>query len=433
MISIHKSVWYKKNTAIEPKEGSRRRGSRLWFVMIVMLFELSAIMGTGSPRARAEGEVYRVNPSTVPYQKRYTKSVRYNSKTKQYYMLRSYLEQLEKDGGGTLTLEAGTYRICNTLYVPSHVTILLEDGVTILKTKETGTTELISSKSLFQLAAPSKAKTEGAYGGYEGETGITFRGMGTAVLDLGFVRDAIGIVLCHNTEVSISGITFQNMYSGHFIELDASSEVTIEQNSFLNHKPSASGNKEAINLDTPDRITGGIRLVWTKYDGTPNRNILIRRNTFDHLERAVGTHKYTEGKYHEKVQLLENKISNTTSDAIRALNWKAPVIRGNEIRMVAGGKGTDRGILASGLMAPEITDNTFIDVPRSIQIMPWKNTKAGEAYEVTYNELTTKDMDLMLRNTLIRCGEKFIRVNKTYQVFNRDTDKYYFSSEFIKQ
>ena len=370
--------------------------------------------------------------SSEPFQNAYQNSSNYNSATKHYYVLRSYLEQLERIGGGTLTLEAGTYKICNTLYVPSQVTILLKDGATIVKTEETGAEGLTSSKSIFQLAAPSKSKTEGAYGGYDGETDITIRGDGTAVIDLGYIQDAIGIILCHNTEVTISGITFQNMYSGHFIELDASSEITIEQNSFLNHKPSASGVKEAINLDTPDRNTGGINAVWTKYDGTPNRNILIRGNTFHSLERAIGTHKYTQGKYHENVQLLENKISNTTSDAIRILNWTAPVIKGNEIRMVAGGKGTDRAILGSGLKAPVITDNIFVDVPRPIQLMPWRNTGAGEAYEVTYNELTAQDINLMLKNTLIRCTESFIRVNRTYNVFDRDTDKHYYSSEYVR-
>ncbi len=375
---------------------------------------------------------FMINEASEPFQNAYRNSSNYNSATKQYYVLRSYLEQLERIGGGTLTLEAGTYKICNTLYVPSHVTILLKDGVTVQKTEETQSGGLISSKSVFQLAAPSQSKTEGAYGGYDGETDITFRGMGTAVIDLDFVQDAIGIVLCHNTEVTISGITFQNMYSGHFIELDASSDITIEQSSFRHHKPSVSGAKEAINLDTPDRNTGGFNAVWTKFDGTPNRNILIRGNSFHDLERAIGTHKYTQGKYHNNVQLLENKISNTTSDAIRILNWTAPVIKGNEISRVAGGKGTDRAILGSGLKAPVITDNTFIDVPRPIQLMPWRNTGEGEAYAVTYNELTATDVDLMLKNTLIRCLENFIRVNLTYNVFDRDTDKYYYSSEYIK-
>ncbi len=380
---------------------------------------------------------FSVKPDSETFQKAFINYSTYNSATKQYYVLRSYLEQLERTGGGILTLEPGTYRICNTLYVPSHVTIVLKDGVTIMKTEETGAGELLSSKSIFQLAAPSKSKTEGAYGGYEGETDITFRGEGTAVIDLDFTLDAIGIVLCHNTKVEISGITFRNMYSGHFIELDASSDITIRQNRFLYHKPSSSGIKEAINLDTPDRKTGGFHAPWTKYDGTPDKDILITENIFENLERAIGTHKYTQGKYHENVQIINNKITNTSSDAIRVLNWASPVIKGNEIRMVAGGRGSDRAILISGLKsggqkATMITENTFCDVPRPIQLMPWRNTKEGEEYETAYNEFTPEEMDLMLKNNLLRCGEVFIRVNRTYNVFDRDTSRYYYSYLYIK-
>ena len=376
---------------------------------------------------------FTVSPSSQPFQNAFLNYSTYNNASRQYYVLRSYLEQLERTGGGTLTLEAGTYEICNALYVPSHVTILLKDGVTIRKTEQTGIDDLVSSKSIFQLAAPSKSKTEGAYSGYNGETDIHIRGEGKAVIDLSYIQDAIGIVLCHNTEVTISGITFQNMYSGHFIELDASRNITIEKNSFLHHKASASGIKEAINLDTPDKNTGGFTAPWTSYDRTPNRDILIQSNTFDDLERAVGTHKYSEGKYHENIQLLDNRISDTASDAIRILNWISPVIKGNEIRKVAGGIGTDRAILASGLKSPVITDNIFIDVPRPIQLMPWRNSREGEEYETTYNEVTSEEMVLMLKNTLIRCGETFIRVNHSINVFDRDTDRYYYHSEDIRQ
>jgi hypothetical protein len=36
-------------------------------------------------------------------------------------LLRSYLERLEKNGGGKLILKKGTYKITNTLYIPSNV------------------------------------------------------------------------------------------------------------------------------------------------------------------------------------------------------------------------------------------------------------------------------------------------------------------------
>lgn len=365
-----------------------------------------------------------INPKSDPYLKMFMNYSTYNNNTKHYYVLRSYLEHLETIGGGTLTLEAGTYNITNSLNVPSNVTIKFKDGVIIKKTDNTGLKDLPAASSLFILVAPSKANLEGAYGGYNGESNIQILGEGTAVIDLNYVKDSIGIVLGHNKNVTISGITFKNMHSGHFIELDASMNVVIENNKFENHKTSPNKNKEAINIDTPDATTEGFHQVWTKYDCTPNKDIYIKNNTFNNLERAIGTHKYSGGKYHENINIIDNVISNTTSDAIRVLNWSKPVIRGNKISKVADGGSNLRAILVSGVIRPVITKNTFEDVARPIQIMPWKNEGPGSQYDITYNDVTYNDIELMKDNTLIRVTENFIRFNRTYKVYDKDTEKY---------
>jgi len=375
---------------------------------------------------------YTITKLSETFENYFTNYSTYNSNTKQYYVIRSYLEQLERIGGGTLTLKAGTYEITNTLYIPSHVTIYCEDGVVIKKGKDTNSAIMENAKSIFQLAAPSKSTTAGAYGSYDGETDIHFKGQGTVIIDLNYIQDSIGIVLGHNTEVSITGITFQNMYSGHFIELDASRDVIIKNNRFINHKPSQSGIKEAINIDTPDKNTQGFNAIWTNFDCTPNKDILIQNNYFDNLERAIGTHKYSEGKYHENVQVLNNIILNTDSDAIRIINWVNPIIKNNEIKMVAGGIGNDRAILASGVKNPTIMDNTFTDVARAIQLMPWKNSGAGSEYAITYNEISSENITNMLKNHLVHVTENFLRINKTLNVFDTDTQKYYYSYENIK-
>lgn len=373
---------------------------------------------------------YTVKNTDAPVDKKYQKSKNYNLKSKHYYLLRSYLELLEKEGGGTLTLSAGTYEICNTLYVASNITIYLEDGVVIRKTDDTGTESMESSFSLFQLVAPSKAKIPGVHSAYDGASGIQLLGEGNATIDMNYVSGAIGIIFVHNSGITVRGITFTNMQSGHFIELDASSNVLIENNTFSGHKPSKSGIKEAINLDTPDRKTGGIHVNWTSYDQTPNREVVIRNNQFSNLERAIGTHKYSEGKYHENIQILNNTIENTESDAIRILNWKTPTITGNTISNVDDGRGTKRAILASGLIHPVICDNTFKNVARPIQLMPWKNNGAGSEYNVTYNVVDYSEIELMLKSILVQVKEPFIRVNQVHNVFNKSTLRYYYSSEY---
>jgi hypothetical protein len=373
---------------------------------------------------------FTVTPETEPFQNSFKNYSTYNDKTKQYYVLRSYLEQLDKVGGGTLIVSAGTYEITNSLYVASNITIYLKDGVILRKSDETGTTSMEGSSSLFQLVAPSKAKISGVYSAYNGESNIKFLGEGTATIDMNYIEGSIGIVFVHNRAVTVSGIVFTNMQSGHFIELDASKNIVIEKNAFTGHKPSKSGIKEAINLDTPDRSTGGIHVGWTSYDQTPNLDIIIRDNRFNNLERAIGTHKYSEGKYHENVQILNNTIENTSSDAIRILNWKTPTIEGNTISNVNSGSGTERAILASGLIHPIIRDNIFKNTARPIQLMPWKNNGTGSEYNVTYNEVSYSEIEMMLRNTLFQVREPYIRVNQIYNVFSSNTLKYYYSPEY---
>lgn len=402
-----------------------KKPTNMKYFILLLLFIFCSLFFTKEVKTNSSS-AFILSQSSKPYNNNYVNYSTYNKRTKQYYVLRSYLEQLEKAGGGSLTLKAGTYEICNTLYVPSHVVINLEDGVIIKKTQETGTSKLKNSKSIFQLVAPSKAKMDGAYGEYNGESGIKLTGNGNVIMDLNYIQDSIAIILGHNTNITISGITFQNMYSGHFIEMDASSNVIIQNNKFVHHKKSISGIKEAINIDTPDNNTEGFHVIWTKHDATPNKDILILNNNFNDLERSIGTHKYSENKYHDNIQIINNKISNTSSDAIRIMNWSKPVIKNNIINMVADGKGTCRAILASGMIHPIITDNTFMDVSRPIQIMPWKNSGPGSQYETTYNDLNREDINLMLQNKVIRAKEYFIRENLLYGVFDStNTNKYY--------
>lgn len=371
-----------------------------------------------------------LSPTSETYNNNFVNYSTYNKDTKLYYVLRSYLEQLEATKGGTLTLSKGTYGLSNTLYVPSNVTIILEDGVKIQKLELTGANSIGESKSVFQLAAPSKSKEVGAYSGHNGESNIHFIGKGSGTIDLSFVEDSLGIVIGHNRNVSIKGITFMNMRSGHYLEVDAAKDVVIEENKFMNSKPSKGGIKEGINIDIPDKETQGFNVIWTSHDKTPNNNILIKNNEFSGLERAIGTHKYTEGKYHENIQIIDNTIKNMSSDAIRVLNWSNPVIKGNTIDTVTG-EG-DRAILMSGVKNPMVTENVFKNLARPIQIMPWKNSDTGSIYAPTYNEVSQENIQTMLKNTLINVGESFIRINHVLDVYDRETNKLQYSSEYIK-
>jgi hypothetical protein len=372
--------------------------------------------------AKSKGSEYTITTKSKPCDQSagYTT---YNKYTRDYYTILSYLKKLENEGGGTLILKKGVYQITNTLYVPSNVTIKLKDGVKLVKGTKTGTGKFEASHSIFQLCSNSNSTKKGAYKKYNGESNIAIIGEGKAEIDLNYDADTVGIMMCHNSNITISNITFSNMYRGHFIELDASKDVTITKCTFQNHKDSANNNKEAINIDTPDKVTQGFHADWSSYDKTPNKNITISDCTFKDLERAIGTHKYSEGKLHTNVQIINNAISNCDQDAIRVMNWDKPVIKGNTIHNVADKKAGLRAILISGVTDPRISENVFSRVSRPMQIIPWKNDGVGSEYDIIYNEINSECIELMKNNVLEECDEYFIRFSKTYQEYTKNTEK----------
>jgi len=396
------------------------------FILIAIVLTLGLFTPFQAPSAAAKAKpTYTISTNSNTYKKNMMNFTTYNKYTKHYYLLRSYLERLQATGGGTLVLKKGSYTISNTLYVPSNVTIKLQNGVTIVKGNKTGTSKFGASTSIFQLIRPSLANKKGVYGNYNGDKNISFIGEGSATMDLKYLNDNIAIIAGHNQRVKIEGIRFQNMKSGHFIEIDATKDSVIRNNVFTNSKPSAKQNKEAINIDTPDKVTQGWSQQWSKFDRTANSNLTIENNTFHNLDRAIGTHKYSEGEYHDKIVVRNNKIDTMRSDAIRVMNWSNSTIEKNTIKKVAPGRANDtRGILVSGALNPTFQKNTFISVSRPMQFMVWKNSGGGSQYKATYNRLSTKNKKALETNTVVDYVEDFIRINKTYNKFDKANTEY---------
>ena len=373
----------------------------------------------------AKKPVYTLSPSSKPFQGNMMNYSTYNKYTKDYYLIRSYLERLEASGGGTLILKQGTYTITNVLYVPSNVTIKLQDGVVIKKGNKTGTNSFSPSKSIFQFIKPSASKRKGVYGKHNGEKNIQLTGSGNATIDLNYVKDSLAVIAGHNRRIQIDGIHFNNMYSVNFIEIYETKHAFIKNNTFKSSKASPKKNKEAINIDTPDKSTRGFGSEWSKQDKTPNMDMQIENNRFINLDRAVGTHKYSGGKYHDRMIIRNNHIDNTRRDAIRVMNWSNSVIENNKIKNVhSGSENNMRAILASGAHNPTFRNNIIVNTPRPIQFMVWKNSGSGSQYKTTYNELNDVNIADLTTNTVIDYEEDYIRINKKYNEFGKDHTDY---------
>ncbi len=377
------------------------------------------------------GNVYFINPNSDPYYTGYMKYGTYNSKTKGYYLLRSYLEMLEKQKGGVLVLEPGNYVITNTLCIPSNTTIYLKDGAHIIKSKDTGTTGLTATRSLFHLASFTNAAKTGAFKGYGGEHDIYFIGEGNAAIDMNSLNCA-AIVVAHCSNLTIRGIRFLNLNGNHFIELDATKNASISGCFFSGAVESNSTRKEAINLDTPDKNTNGFIQNWTSYDCTPNNGVYIFDNVFYNLESAIGTHKYTEGKPHQNVNIYHNTFIDVTTYAIRCMNWNSPNITENVIMLTSVPEEERIGIICNGAVNPNITENRFEGYTTPISFYHWQNQGSGSNYNPIYNSIDQKCIGVLSRNYIRNCVNTYIEYYPTFEDFDEETIiKYDFSPDYI--
>ncbi|MCR5684348.1 MAG: Ig-like domain-containing protein [Lachnospiraceae bacterium] len=368
-------------------------------------FDIHVYEGTGT--------AFRITEQKDPYNGNYMTRGDYNKYTRDYYVVRSYLERLASLGGGMLIFSKGTYTITNTLCIPSNTTILIEDGARIVKTDYTGSNWLNATQSLFQTV--SYFHTTNKFTEYNGEHDITIKGEGSACIDLNFVK-CTALVACHCERLYVEGVAFKNLNSLHFIELDASRDVHITNNLFSGCVESPTQRKEAINLDTPDVNTGGFSQDWTSYDCTPDLDVWITGNVFENLETAIGTHKYTEGKYHTNIFIEFNTFVDVTSYVIRMMNWKDSVISGNYFLLndLPEDTKTVNAVVLNGAINPTVTANYFRNFTTAITAAHWKNKGLGKEYEETDNDIKASNIRAMRKNEVVDCVNDYFEVYRMF-------------------
>lgn len=365
------------------------------------------------------GELFIISPDSEPYKGWYKTYNTYNKKTKGYYLLRSYLERLDSLKGGVLVLKCGKYTVTNTLCIPSNTTIILEDGATIVKTDDTGTKNLTATASLFQTVSYTNSAKDGVFKGYKGEHDIKILGEGTATIDLNNIA-CQGIAAAHCNRLTVSGISFKNMNTYHFIELAGNANVDIIGNYFYGYSESKTTRKEAINLDTPDAETHGFNQRWTSLDKTPNKNITISDNVFYNVECGIGTHKYTEDKPHTNVKILRNTFIDSATYSIRCMNWESPMIMDNSFIYSQPIESAEITIILNGVKDPVITSNLFENLETPISFYHWKNTGYGKDYAPVYNEVSELCMNLLKSNYLVNVTNPYFEYYRVLDDYSED-------------
>ena len=334
-------------------------------------------------RDKSDNNLY-LRPETRPYRERYTDEDTYRGNTKGYYQLRSYMEQLEYCGGGTLTLKKGTYYISNAVCIPSNVKIVFEDGVVI-----------------------------------DCNNKLPGRGM-----DMGHCRNIV-----------IENLTFHNQYGSHYIELNSSQNVIVRNCNFWKFRDYKGDTyKEAINIDGTDYAVNGFNHVWSKHDKTVCQNIEITNCKFTDLGTAIGSHTYVANQgqqcYHTNIRITNNVFFGSTNCAIRALNWKNVLIADNSFRDIGIQNGAKNfSIFMGGVIDATVTRNAFANVyvPVTIrqQIQYELERKAG--YPISECQITDKNWEDLLRTNVIY-GAVFkaaVRYTKDLQLTDK-TLKYFY-------
>lgn len=314
---------------------------------------------------------FTISPSSKPYRERYEDSSNYTANSgqaKTYFMLRSYMEQLEYAGGGTLTLTPGTYTLSHSVCIPSNVTVNFQSGVRIQKVKAINTT-MATNKTMFEIVPPSKESVKNSVSGYGGSQNVVLQGATDVIIDCNNVVNAMGVVMGHANNVTIRDIAFINEYGSHFIELNSSQNVTIENCSFTDFRIyDNKSHKEAINIDTTDANNNGFNYEWSTHDRTACNTVNINNCMFTNMGVAVGSHTYsvsTTGQqiYHENITIQNCKVSQTYNAAIRMWNWRNAVIKDNTflgVQALEDNKGYKYVcVLVKGAVNPMITNNTF--------------------------------------------------------------------------
>lgn len=379
---------------------------------------------------------FTVSPKSKPYKNKYVKTDTYNKYTKHYLMLRSYLDYMSKKGGGTLTLKKGTYNLTNAIPVPSNVTIKLKDGVVMNKTSKTGTKKLKAGHILFECVRSSRIKKANSIGGYGGERNIRIVGEGKVVINLSKCNKSTGIRVPHASNVSIENISFTNLRDAHFIEITASQNVTVSNCTFSNNK---SGQRCAINLDTPDKVTNGFNGKYSKFDKTPTLNVTIQNCGFYNLYRGIDTHRFSPNKYHTNVQILNCVFKNSVQSPIMMENWKNAIIKGNIIDGVQGWNGANIqkekfGIfMRGGVIDPIISENTFNNVHMPFYAKGHKEP-AGDiaaSYPATLNSISAASIESMKNNTLgPNAVLRYFAINNPNILYIAKSNKHYASYYF---
>lgn len=409
-----------------------------WILLVGLFLIVGAGMGLRAAEAEAKKKTFTVSPNTVPCSSTYRKKPFYNQKTKQYFMLQSYLERLSATGG-TLKLKKGTYKIPGTLFIPSNVKIECKNGVKLKKTTATGTKKFKATKFIFQTVSEQKAKTKQTVGKYTASQNVTIQGSGKVTMDLGKVNGATAVYAGHASGLNIKGIQFKNKKGGSYLWIEGSQNVTVSGCTF-DRGTDRSGlkNRMAIRLETINKNTSDFSGKWSKLDNTKNKKIVIQNNTFNNPDVGVGTTKSVVVENAEKttqynqtgISVTENTFTNTKKAAVYAVLWSKPAIKKNTVKRTESNSRAGAAVYGYGVTEPSISSNTISGCKYAACFDQAKNSGKGKMFPAVSSVVGTGAVNKLLSNAVTDLSHYYV-ANGTVRIlyFHNKTDRNFVITE----
>lgn len=243
-----------------------------------------------------------------------------------------------------VVVKKGTYEIKRSLQMYSNTKLVLEDGVTLVRSDTNLNSGLIYNHGSLPSAVASQLKENGIsdpswknIGGYNLSNNITIEGHGSATIDGGNIAAASDtsdlVRFDHAQNISVTGVTFKNVYGAHHLEFVGVKNGTISGCTFAGfrrlkgHENDRDYGRECIEIDScwadntnklsdPNKASG----KWassTLVDGTNCQNITVNGCKFYNIASALGQHHWSSDsryKNSSNIKFTNNTITGGTSD-----------------------------------------------------------------------------------------------------------------------
>ena len=243
-----------------------------------------------------------------------------------------------------VVVKKGTYEIKRSLQMYSNTKLVLEDGVTLVRSDANLNSGLIYNHGSLPSAVASQLKENGIsdpswknIGGYNLSNNITIEGHGSATIDGGNIAAASDtsdlVRFDHAQNISVTGVTFKNVYGAHHLEFVGVKNGTISGCTFTGfrrlkgHENDRDYGRECIEIDScwadntsklsdPNKASD----KWassTLVDGTNCQNITVNGCKFYNIASALGQHHWSSDsryKNSNNIKFTNNTITGGTSD-----------------------------------------------------------------------------------------------------------------------